>query len=661
MLQVVHRADAGGQANAAGSPSPHRRFTLSEVEGLVLSEAEGASDVRSRGIKFPIVISGILYAVVGALLSIVTASPIQAQSYSVDATGLPILDSLPSARGVAYIDFNGGTVFGEVRGAYDLDGDDATFNAAEQEDIYNAWLDVSAHFAMFDINVTTVAPNKHTTPTAHQLVTPDFSNAAANVGVFGNTSSVARGAAQSSYARSRSTAITHEFGHIFGLYHQSEYDSEGNLTREYRRVDPVTNIAPIMGVDYQGKFSSWQDGFTGTNMNPQDDIAILTNTLISTYNSFPGGSYTGDGFRPDEHGNTQGTATTLALNYAGGSATASAQGVIERHTDTDMFSFNWNGGDLTMTAESVRNVAASPDYASSLGMDLALYNSQGQLVAQDLSGVAADVDATVSVTGLVAGTYYFAVDSAGAYDDLGAYTLDFNGTPVVAAPARLTVDQRTGEIILVNPSSNIAAFDLEAISITSASGALDPLQWTSIAGNYDGSGDGSVDDDDWAVLTASFSELTEAADTGGEDGSLAIGTEISLGNAWIGALVKDLSATYTDLDGDVFALEIFYEGSDNILGDLNTDGSIDASDYLILIANAQADMSGLNAPQAYRLGDLDGDLNNDIADFALFRAAFEAQSLEPGAFAAMVQSVPEPGSLAVLLSGACLFYRRRRA
>jgi len=179
------------------------------------------------------------------------------QSYSVDATGLPILNSLDTARGVLYIDFNGGTVFGQARGAYDLDGDDTTFNAAEQEDIYNAWFDVSTHFAMFDVNVTTVAPNKNTTPTAHQLVTPDYSNAAANVNFFGNTSSVARGAAQSSYARTRSTAITHEFGHILGMLHQSDYDSEGNQTREYRSSDPSTNIAPIMGVDFAGKFSSW--------------------------------------------------------------------------------------------------------------------------------------------------------------------------------------------------------------------------------------------------------------------------------------------------------------------------------------------------------------------------------------------------------------------
>lgn len=598
-------------------------------------------------------------ALFGALFSTVSVSSIQAQTYQVDATGLPILNSLSSARGVAYIDFNGGTVFGESRAAYDLDGDDTTFNAAEQDDIYKAWLDVSAHFAMFDINVTTVAPNKNVTPTAHQLVTPDYAGGAANVDYFGNTSSVARGAVNSSIARNRTTAITHEFGHILGLYHQDEYDSEGNRTREYRRADPDTNIAPVMGVDYQGKFSSWQAGFTGTGMTPQDDLAVISNNLISNYNSFYSSAYTGDGFRPDEHGNEIGSATALLLNTTGNSATASANGIIERSSDTDMFSFNWAGGDLTMKAEAVKNVAADPDYASSLGMDLTLYNGTGQMVAQDLSTFASDVEATVSISSLSAGTYYFAVESAGAYDDLGAYTLDLNGT-IETNPAYLAVNQQTGEARIVNPNASNAMFDFEAVSITSASGALDPAQWNSIAGNYDGSGDGSVDDGDWSVLVSSFNELSEAADTGGDDGALAIGADITLGNIWIGAMDKDITASYTDLDGNVLAFEIVYEGSDNILGDLNTDGVIDVSDYIVLINNAQADLSGSNIPQAYRLGDLDGDLGNDINDFFLFKAAFELQSPEDGAFQAMILSVPEPSSLAFLLSGACLLCLRRR-
>ena len=583
------------------------------------------------------------------------------QSYEVDATGLPILNSLESARGVLYIDFNGGRVFGEDRGAYDVDGDDTTFDATEQEDIYNAWFDVSTHFAMFDVNVTTVAPNKSTTPTAHQLVTPDYSNAAANVNFFGDTSSVARAAAQSSYARSRSTAITHEFGHVLGLLHQSEYDNDGNRTREYRSADSATNIAPIMGVDFAGKFSSWQEGFTGSGMNAQDDIAVIRNTLISTYNSFPGGTYTGDGFRPDEHGNTLGSATPLSLSSSGNTTTGSATGIIERYGDTDMFSFNWGGGDLSMTAEAVKNVAASPEYGSSLGMNLKLYNDSGEVIGQDLASFASDVISTVSVSNLAAGTYYFGVESAGSYDDLGAYTLDFNGNGPPIESVRLRVNQQTGQVLLVNPSSNVSVFDLEALTISSASGALDPSEWISIAGNYDKAGDGSVDNGNWSVQSASLSELIETANPGGQDGSLGIGATVSLGNFWIGALIKDLAATYRDTDGNTFSLDVLYEGVDNVLGDLNTDGTIDASDYLILINNAQTDLSSLNIPYAYRVGDLDGDLDNDIFDYALFRQAFELQNPTPGAFEAMVASVPEPGSLALLIGGFGLIGWRRRA
>jgi hypothetical protein len=593
----------------------------------------------------------------GLGLSIAVASPVWAQTYAVDATGLPILNSLDSARGVAYIDFNGGVYWsGPTRNGYDLDGDASTFNAAEQEDIYNAWFDVSTHLAMFDINVTTVAPNKSTTPTAHIVITPDISGGAAYVGTFGYTTSAATGYNNSGHVRSRTTAITHEFGHILGAYHQDAY----NPYVEYRGTDS-DNIAPIMGRDFAGKFSSWQDGFTGTNMVPQDDLEVISDRLISRYNIFPGGPYNGDGFRPDEHGGSLGSATALSLQLDGSSITSSGTGIIERSDDIDFFSIDWTGGDLMMTAEAVKNRAASPEYASSLGMDLFMYNSVGSQIAQDLSGSANDVEASISVTDLSAGTYYFAVESAGAYDDLGAYTLDLNGTAPPAEPMRLTVDQQTGEMRLVNPGSNSEALAFEAVSIISASGALDPSSWISIAGNYDGNGDSSVDSGNWTITSSIFTQLAEAANAGGADGSLAVGSDISLGNAWIGAILKDLTATYTDLNGNILSLDIVYLGDDNILGDLNTDGLIDSADWLIFIANNQTDLTALNIPQAYRLGDLDGDLDSDIADYTIFRAAFEAQNTAPGAFEAMLASVPEPSSLALLLGGGLLLGRRRSA
>lgn len=228
----------------------------------------------------------------------------------------------------------------------------------------------------------------------------------------------------------------------------------------------------------------------------------------------------------------------------------------------------------------------------------------------------------------------------------------------------LEVNQQTGEIKIVNPGGNIAAFDLEAYEINSASGALDPAAWAPIAGNYDGAGDGSVDSGNWTVGTGSGTQLGESADAGGADGSIAVGTEVSLGvGAWIQNLTKDLNATYTDTDGNVRTLYILYTGNENISADLNFDGTIDAADWGIFIANAQTDMSGLSLPAAYQLGDLDGDLDNDLRDFILFRDAFELLNPQANAFEEMLaeyNAVPEPGSLLLFSGVAALCLRRRR-
>jgi len=100
------------------------------------------------------------------------------------------------------------------------------------------------------------------------------------------------------------------------------------------------------------------------------------------------------------------------------------------------------------------------------------------------------------------------------------------------------------------------------------------------------------------------------------------------------------------------------------LGDLNLDKVVDALDWPLFLAGNQADLSALTPEEAYLLGDLDGDLDNDIEDFALFREAYERGNPAAGAFAEMVAaySVPEPSSMMLLAAGAAglRLWRRRR-
>jgi hypothetical protein len=98
-----------------------------------------------------------------------------------------------------------------------------------------------------------------------------------------------------------------------------------------------------------------------------------------------------------------------------------------------------------------------------------------------------------------------------------------------------------------------------------------------------------------------------------------------------------------------------------IVGDLNGDGQITPADWSQFKAGQGSSFAGLTRMQAFAKGDLDGDFDHDLADFLVFRVAYN-NAHGAGAFAALVGEVPEPATSAILLCAVmCFSFARRSA
>jgi hypothetical protein len=80
--------------------------------------------------------------------------------------------------------------------------------------------------------------------------------------------------------------------------------------------------------------------------------------------------------------------------------------------------------------------------------------------------------------------------------------------------------------------------------------------------------------------------------------------------------------------------------------DLNQDGLVDVTDWQWYHSGRGVDLSGLSMLEAYQRGDMDGDFDNDIADFVRFK------TLSLGSIGTLMAGVPfaipEPGVSALM-------------
>ena len=102
-----------------------------------------------------------------------------------------------------------------------------------------------------------------------------------------------------------------------------------------------------------------------------------------------------------------------------------------------------------------------------------------------------------------------------------------------------------------------------------------------------------------------------------------------------------------DFTIDNVKVEFGSESDTLLLGDFNSDGSIDVNDFDIMVANFNT--VGISSAE----GDINFDRRVDLADFVQFRAIFTAANSN-------ATSVPEPASIQMALLGLSVLVVRRR-
>ncbi|MFM2329680.1 MAG: hypothetical protein RLZZ494_1783 [Pseudomonadota bacterium] len=356
----------------------------------------------------------------------------QASGTSLDLSQTFLLHSRPSAQRTIYLNFKGATLTNTAWSdgsfqapAFSLDSDLSDFSSREQQMIQGIWRRVAEDYAPFDVDVTTEAPsnarlNRSSSSDAIYgttvLITRNEGlyncscGGVSYIGVFNDVGNYYKPALvfynQLSGEKNLAEAVSHEAGHNLGLHH----DGDGQVSYYEGHGSGATGWASIMGAGYYQRVTQWSKGEYENANNQEDDLAIISRYGLPR--------------RTDDHGNTIGTATPLTV-ATGNATTLTGNGVIERATDIDMFSFSASAGDLLALT------VAPETYAPNLDVYIRLLDADRQVIAQAKPG--SQLSAGLKLTLPTAGTYYVAVRNSGygdpltngysTYGSLGQYTV----------------------------------------------------------------------------------------------------------------------------------------------------------------------------------------------------------------------------------------------
>jgi hypothetical protein len=359
----------------------------------------------------------------------------------------PVFHSRPGSTNVLFLDFNGHLItntywntypgyeepFWDCR-PYSVDTNEAMFSVEEQQAIQIIWERVAEDYAPFDIDVTTEQPPVWNRYTGHVLITPgtdkngvscphDGYGGIAFVDVFGGAEysyDYTNGCLSpawvlnyelSGFAEFEAEAASHEMGHNLALSH------DGTKKEAYYGGHDSAPISwgPIMGTGYDQNVSQWSKGDYRLSNNPEDDLAIIQARLA---------------YRPDDFGNNNGAADPLSVGITGAVYQA---GVVERSSDTDVFSFASGSGTVDIVVSPYRD-GASTTWGGNLDVVLELYDGAGSLMATNNPALETTANLSTVVSN---GTYYLHIKSTGMgdpfqkpnptgyvqYGSLGQYTI----------------------------------------------------------------------------------------------------------------------------------------------------------------------------------------------------------------------------------------------
>jgi hypothetical protein len=353
-------------------------------------------------------------------------------------TAIPKFSSKPGSQFVIYIDLDGETSKspfwnnGNTINALPL----ATYTDADVELL---WEVPAQDYLPFDVNVTTDrALFDAASPTKRKMciVTKTTTAGQPGIGGIAKIGSFPDGAGDPCWVFNPGPKVTgetvsHEVGHTVFLNHDGK-GSDAYYTGH-------NNWAPIMGAAYSTSavtldnpnvMAQWSAGeYTGATNTSENDISI-----IATKNGFS--------YRTDEYPDTYSTASRLVVEVDGKVLGTNNQGIITKRTDLDVLKIVMGPGDINLV---VAPYYKTPDLNKhpDLNIKARLLNSAGtelMAVGPDATpNTFASMAATISKTGLAAGTYYIEIDGVGngtantGYTDfasLGGYNI--SGTVPIA-------------------------------------------------------------------------------------------------------------------------------------------------------------------------------------------------------------------------------------